>query len=133
MTASPDPLRIVIGENNGDLAASLTALIDLQPDLRCVGRAATADGVLDLAERESPDAYVLDLTLDDGSAIPLIRTLRARQPDCAIIAFTGLGDPRLAEQCRAAGCDATLQKNGQVWALLATLREQDPRRRGSPA
>jgi DNA-binding NarL/FixJ family response regulator len=132
MTASPAPLRIVIGENNGDLAASLAALIDLQPDLRCVGQASTTGGVLKLAECERPDAYVLDLTLDDGSAIPLIRTLRARQPGCAIIVFTGLGDPRLAEQCRAAGCDATLQKNGQVRALLASLREQDPRRRGSP-
>jgi DNA-binding NarL/FixJ family response regulator len=133
MTASPDPLRIVIGENNGDLAASLTALIDLQPDLRCVGHASTTAGVLGLAERECPDAYVLDLTLDDGSAIPLIRRLRARHPGCAIIAFTGLGDPGLAEQCRAAGCDATVRKNGEVRALLASLREQDPRHRRGPA
>jgi len=132
MTASPDPLRIAIGENNDDLAASLTVLIDLQPDLHCVGHASTTQGVLALAERERPDAYLLDLTLDDGSAIPLIRTLRSRQPGCAIIAFTGLGDPQLAEQCRAAGCDATLQKNGQVRALLSTLRDQDPRfRRGT--
>ena len=127
MTASPAPLRIAIGENNSDLATALTALIDLQPDLRCVGHAATTPGVLALAERERPDSYVLDLTLDDGSAIPLIRRLRAIQPGCAIIAFTGLGDPQLAEQCREAGCDATLQKDGQVRTLLDTLRRQDPR------
>ena len=131
MITSPEPLRIAIGENNADLAASLTMLIDLQPDLRCVGHAATAGGVLQLAERERPDTYVLDLTLDDGSSIPLIRTLRARQPGCAIIAFTGLGDPRLADQCRDAGCDATLRKDGQVRALLATLRDHDPRRKAA--
>ena len=132
MTASPAPLRIAIGENNSDLATALAALIDLQPDLRCVGHAATTPGVLALAEREHPDSYVLDLTLDDGSAIPLIRRLRAIQPGCVIIAFTGLGDPQLAEQCREAGCDATLQKDGQVRTLLETLRRQDPRRTRPP-
>jgi len=126
MTASPAPLRIAIGENNSDLASALATLIDLQPDLRCVGHAATTQGVLALAARERPDSYVLDLTLDDGSAIALIRTLRATQPGCAIIAFTGLGDPGLAEQCRDAGCDATLQKDGQVRPLLDTLRRLRP-------
>ena len=72
---------------------------------------------------------MLDLSLDDGSAIALILRLRAAQPDCAIIAFTGLGDPQLAEQCREAGCDAALQKDGQVRTLLDTLRREDPRRR----
>ena len=131
MTTSPEPLRIAIGENNADLAASLAMLIDLQPDLCCVGHAPTTGAVLVLAERERPDTYVLDLTLDDGSSIPLIRTLRERQPGCAIIAFTGLGDPQLAVQCRNAGCDATLYKDGQVRALLATLREHDPRRKAA--
>ena len=110
-------------------------LLDTQPDMRCVGHATTGTGVLELGARERPDAYVVDLALDDGSSIPVIRALRAREPDCIIVAFTGLVEPALAQQCRAAGCDATLAKDGRVSALLATLRELRcaPAQRVAPA
>ncbi|MEN9705365.1 MAG: hypothetical protein RLZZ393_1244, partial [Pseudomonadota bacterium] len=106
MTASPAPLRIALGEDHQDLAQVLAMLIDMQPDLHCIGHAATAGGVLELAEREAPDAYVLDLTLADGSCIPLVARLRARQPDCLVVVFTGYADPALEAACRTAGCDA---------------------------
>jgi DNA-binding NarL/FixJ family response regulator len=123
MTASPAPLRIAIGEDHEDLATALAMLIDLQPDLQCVGYSPSKAGVVDLASRFVPDAYVLDLTLADGSCIPLIRTLRARQPDCLIIAFSGLDDTALQSACRDAGCDATLRKDGRPMAVLDCLRK----------
>jgi DNA-binding NarL/FixJ family response regulator len=123
MTASPDsPLRVALGENHPDLATTLAMLIDLQPDMACVGHGATAQAVLELAEKAAPQAYVLDLMLDDGSSIPLIRLLRERNAAALIGAFSGLDDPRLAEQCALAGCDATLAKDGQIAPLLQTLR-----------
>ena len=116
------PATIAIGENHTDLALTLALLIDLQDDLRCIGHSPTSSGLLTLAEREPADAYLVDLALDDGSSIPMIQSLRSRQPDCVIIAFTGLGNPTLAEQCERAGCNATLEKNGSVTQLLETLR-----------
>ena len=116
------PATIAIGENHPDLALTLALLIDLQDDLRCIGHSPTSSGLLTLAEREPADAYLVDLALDDGSSIPMIQSLRSRQPDCVIIAFTGLGNPTLAEQCERAGCNATLEKNGSVRQLLETLR-----------
>lgn len=123
MTATlPALATIAIGENHTDLALTLATLIDLQADLRCIGHSPTGSGLLAMAEREPADAYLVDLALDDGSSIPMIHTLRSRQPECVIIAFTGLGNPSLAEQCERAGCDATLEKNGSVTQLLETLR-----------
>ena len=116
------PATIAIGENHPDLALTLALLIDLQDDLRCIGHSPTSSGLLTLAEREPADAYLVDLALDDGSSIPMIQSLRSRQPDCVIIAFTGLGNPTLAEQCERAGCNATLEKNGSATQLLETLR-----------
>ncbi len=129
MTASPDsPLRVALGENQADLARTLAMLIDLQPDMACVGHGATTQAVLALAEKAAPQAYVLDLMLDDGSSIPLIRLLRERNADAVIIAFSGLDDPQLAEQCARAGCDATVAKDGQIAPLLQVLRQL----RGAP-
>ena len=118
----PIQATIAIGENNADLAMTLGLLIDLQDDLRCIGYAATCTGLLALAEQSPANAYLVDLGLDDGSSVPAIQTLRSRQPGCVIIAFTGLENPLLAEQCQRAGCNATLEKNGDVTHLLATLR-----------
>ncbi|MEP7313655.1 MAG: response regulator [Pseudomonadota bacterium] len=115
-------LRIAIGENHTDLAESLSLLVDLQPDMQCVGHAASSSGLLALAADESPDLFILDLSLDDGSSIPLMKTLRARLPHCAIIAFTGLTSEVLVEQCLLAGCDRVLAKAGPIDGLLAALR-----------
>lgn len=116
-------LRIAIGENHADLAESLCLLIDLQDDMHCVGHAASGRDLLTLAARESPDLYILDLSLDDGSSIPLMKTLRTLQPHCAIVIFTGYLNPVLAEQCLLAGCDRVLTKTGQIESLLAALRD----------
>ena len=97
-------------------------LIDLQPDMACIGHGGTIQAVLALSIAQAPEAYVLDLMLDDGSSIPLIAYAARAQPDCVIIAFSGLADPCLAEQCAQAGCDAVLVKSGRVDELLATLR-----------
>ena len=130
MTASPDSrIRVALGENQVDLATTLAMLIDLQPDMACIGHGGTIQAVLALSVRQAPEAYVLDLMLDDGSSIPLIRLLRERDPDCVIIAFSGLADPRLAEQCAQAGCDATLLKDGRVAPLLESLRRASAARR----
>lgn len=116
-------LRIAVGENHADLAESLCMLIDLQDDMHCVGHAPSSSGLLALASGASPDLYILDLSLDDGSSIPLMKELRARQPHCAIIAFTGLTNPVLVEQCLLAGCDSVLAKAGPIEGLLAALRD----------
>jgi len=123
MTASPGPLRIAIGEDHEDLAQALAMLIDLQPDLQYAGHSATTVGVLELADSQAPDAYLLDLSLADGSCIPLIRTLRARYRDCLIIAFSGLDDSALRSACRDAGCNLTLRKDGRPMAVIEALRQ----------
>lgn len=114
--------RIAVGENHPDLAESLCMLIDFQPDMQSVGHASSSAELLEIEERSRPDAWVLDLSLDDGSSIPLMKTLRGRREDCVIIAYTGHSNPVLSEQCQRAGCDLVITKAGPVDELLDALR-----------
>lgn len=133
MTAAQErKLSIVIGENHADLAISLAMLIDLQQDMRCVGTGASTPEVQRLAQEHEPDVFVLDLSLDDGSSVPLIRSLRAERPFCALIAYTGHSDPVLTEQCTEAGCDAVVTKAGPVDDLINAIRSS-AQARGRPA
>lgn len=122
MTSEPHRYRIAIGENHPDLAQSLTMLIDFQPDMRAVGHASNTEGVLRIEADEAPDAYVLDLSLDDGSSIPLMKSLRAARAETVIIAYTGHSNSSLTDQCQKAGCDLVLTKAGPVDELLNALR-----------
>jgi DNA-binding NarL/FixJ family response regulator len=116
------PLRIVIGENNTDLAMTLSMLLETEPDMACVATVSSTRGVLDATEQHRPNAFILDLSLDDGPSLPLIEQLRARLPRSAIVVFTGHKNEVLNEQCRRAGADAVVVKSGEIAELTEALR-----------
>ena len=115
-------LRIVIGENNADLATTLSMLLETEPDMACVATVSSTRGVLDATEQHRPNAFILDLSLDDGPSIPLIEQLRARLPRSAIVVFTGHKNELLNEQCRRAGANAVIVKSGEIAELTEALR-----------
>jgi DNA-binding NarL/FixJ family response regulator len=116
------PLRVLIGENNADLAMTLTFLLDESQDIRCVASASSNRAVLEAVEAHAPNAFVLDLSLDDGSSLPLIQQLRERLPAAAIVVYTGHKNTLLEQQCLKAGADAVVVKGGAIEELTAALR-----------
>jgi DNA-binding NarL/FixJ family response regulator len=116
-------LRIVIGENNADLALTLGLLLDAEPDMRCVATGRSATAVLSAVDEHAPNAFILDLSLDDGPSLPLISTLRQRLPEAAIVVFTGHKNELLKEHCVRAGADALVVKTGEFEELTAALRQ----------
>ena len=121
-TDSDRALRIVIGENNTDLATTVALLLDSESDMHCCATVSSASAVLGVLEQHAPNAFVLDLSLDDGPSLPLIATLRARQPQAVIIVFTGYQNPVLTEQCLRAGADEVVVKSGDIDNLIEALR-----------
>jgi DNA-binding NarL/FixJ family response regulator len=131
--AQNELLRLVIGENNADLALTLTLLLNAEPDIRCLATASSTTAVLQALETHAPNAFVLDLSLDDGSSLPLIATLRARAPKAAIVIYTGHKNHVLDEQCLRSGADAVVVKTGDIEQLTTALRlaAQRPGRAGT--
>jgi len=121
-------LRLVIGENNADLAMTLSMLLDTEPDMRCVATVASAAAVLEALETHAPNGFVLDLSLDDGSSLPLIAQLRERVPEGVIIVHTGYQNDSLGGQCLRSGADAVVLKTGDIETLTAALRQAAQRR-----
>ena len=120
---APQPtLRLLIGENNADLATTLMMLFDAEPDIQCVAVAASGAAVLAALEAHSPNGFVLDLSLDDGSSLPLIATLRQRAPRAVIVVHTGYRSDELERRCLQSGADEVVLKTGDIDALTAALR-----------
>ena len=68
---------------------TLQLLLDAEPDMHCVATASSGAQLQALLEEHSPNAFILDLSLDDGSSMPLIKILRERLPGAVIVVFTG--------------------------------------------
>ena len=126
-------LRIVIGENNADLALTLSLLLDSEPDMRCVATGSSASAVLASVHEHSPNAFILDLSLDDGPSLPLIPKLREHLPSAVIVVFTGHKNESLTEHCLRAGADALVLKSGDFDQLTAALRHAARAGRGAGA
>jgi DNA-binding NarL/FixJ family response regulator len=120
--AAAPRLRIVVGENNEDLATTLSLLLDAEPDMTCIARATSSDAVLRRASELLPDAFVLDLSLDDGPSLPLISRLRTQLPEAAIVVYTGHSNNVLSETCLSAGANAVIVKSGDIEPLTEALR-----------
>jgi DNA-binding NarL/FixJ family response regulator len=118
-----EDLRLVIGENNEDLATTLSLLLGAEPDMQCVATAASAAAVRAALESTQPNAFLLDLSLDDGSSLPLITSLRQQLPTAVIIVHTGYHQDGVERQCLQAGADRVVVKTGDIDELIAALRE----------
>lgn len=100
-------------------------------DLTLVGIHSGAAAAIAGLRRMPPDIVLLDLHLDDGSGIDVLRVLAAEQPDAKVVVVTSENDPFYHKYCMNAGAYAFYGKN-QIGAIqhalahLASLKSSDP-------
>jgi DNA-binding NtrC family response regulator len=75
-----------------------------------VHSAGTGKEGLDLADEASPDLVLLDLRLPDTDGIQVLRELRARHPETAVIIITGFGQIETAVAAMKSGATDYLEK-----------------------
>lgn len=108
--ASFAPQRVLVAEDNADLAESMAMLLRLEGHE--VRIAYDGPSALDLADEFRPNAAVLDIGLPGLDGYELARKLRARQygRGLLLIAVTGYGQPEDHLRSREAGFDVHLVK-----------------------
>ncbi len=102
--------RIVIADRDDDSLSCLTNLLDeLGYDVLAVHDAAEA---LNLAQRNWPDAMVLDIGTPQLEGLAVARRLRelAANRPLLLIALTGWGQPQYRDMALEAGFDVHLVK-----------------------
>ena len=127
--------RVLVVDDEPEVRALLTTLIDLDERFTVVGSASDGSQAVELAERERPDAVVLDLMmpeLDGWAALPLINE---RLPDARIVVFSAFPDPLTLVDLLELGADAYLDK-ATAWRELVPVLAglcSEPRRHGTGA
>ncbi|HEX6200663.1 MAG TPA: hybrid sensor histidine kinase/response regulator, partial [Thermoanaerobaculia bacterium] len=122
VTAAPTPLRVLVVDDQAEVADGLVELLGLS------GHRATAaycgNDALELAERERPDVLLLDLDLPDLDGRTVARRIRERggDPSPLLVAVSGFGGDRHFERSREAGIDRHLVKPVDIDQVLELLR-----------
>ena len=115
-------IRVALVDDHHLIREGLRLVLQGEPGFEIIGEAADHASAVDLVVSERPDVLLLDLTFPEGDAIPLLRTLRARQPDLRVIVLTMHSDPETVRQTLAAGAAGYLVKGAQSRELIEAIR-----------
>jgi DNA-binding NarL/FixJ family response regulator len=98
-------------------------MLAAEPDLEVYGEAASADAARQFIERTPPDLAVIDLSLEQGSGLELIRTLRASAPTLPVLVLSMHDEALFAERVLRAGARGYIMKREAITGLVGAIRQ----------
>jgi DNA-binding NarL/FixJ family response regulator len=134
VTAPPDPLRVVIADDQASVREGLVLLLGGLPGIDVVGAAADGEQAIAAVAEHHPDAILLDLNMPVLDGIGATRRLVAEHPSVAIVVLTTYVDDTNVLEALKAGARSYLTKDADrtdiaraLQAAAAGLTVFDPR------
>jgi two-component system response regulator NreC len=118
----PGVIRVALVDDHQLIREGLRLVLQGEDGFEIVGEAADHASAIDLVMTKRPNVLVLDLTFPEGDAMPLLRALRARQPDLRIVVLTMHSDPETVRQALAAGAAGYMIKGAPSRELVEAIR-----------
>jgi two-component system uhpT operon response regulator UhpA len=114
--------RIVLVDDHAIVREGFKRLIELEPDLDVIAECRCADDAVEAVTQWLPDLVALDLSLPDGSGLPLIEHLLSVAPQTRIVVLSlHDGEPYISEAMRR-GASGYVTKGVAPEELVAGLR-----------
>jgi DNA-binding NarL/FixJ family response regulator len=114
--------KILIVDDHPIVRRGLRQLIDQQPDLIVSAEASDAREALDALRGAPPDAAIVDISLRQGSGLELIKDIRTRYPNVAVLALSMHDEALYAGRALRAGARGYVMKQEPLDELLAAIR-----------
>jgi two-component system response regulator DesR len=113
-------VRIVLADDEGKVRSALRLLLEQEPDFQVVGETESVEGLLQAADKITPDVLLLDWELPGLPPEQLLRLLKLGFPSLKVMAMSAW--PQAEQQAVAAGADAFLSKSKPPRQLPQTIR-----------
>lgn len=122
MRNSTVPLKVFLADDSAMICHRVAAMLADQ-DVSIVGQAETPqdsiDGILDT----QPDVVVLDVQLDGGSGLQVLRTVREADPRIAFVVFSLHAGPAYRKRYLGEGAHCFLDKNTEFDQLADAVED----------
>lgn len=121
-TKAPSKKKILIVDDHPMMRDGLRQLIANEPDLEVCGEADDAPAALEAAEDCKPDIAVVDITLRSTNGLELIKDLKIRSPNTAVLALSMHDESLYAERVLRAGGRGYIMKQEGGKKIIEAIR-----------
>jgi DNA-binding NarL/FixJ family response regulator len=118
----PPKTKILLVDDHPLVREGLANLIHQEPDLEVCGQAAGEPQALQLIGTAQPDLAVVDLSLEIGSGLELIKSIKAMHPAVAVLALSMHDESLYAERALRAGARGYLMKREAATKVIQGIR-----------
>jgi two-component system, NarL family, response regulator DesR len=118
----PEPIRLVLAEDQAMVLGALAALLELEDGLEVVGQATDGSMALELLRREQPDVLVTDIEMPGLSGLELAERARAEGLPSRVIIVTTFARAGYLRRAMNAGAAGYLLKDAPASDLAAAIR-----------
>ncbi len=126
-SGSSDSIRVLIVDDNTDLAIALHHLLDGTKGMESVGHVGDADAMIDAVRSHRPDVVLLDLTMPGRDPLEALVELKAADGTLRAIVMSGYDDDATRDRASHAGADAFVSKSLDFDEIAETIRTVVPR------
>jgi DNA-binding NarL/FixJ family response regulator len=128
-------MNLFLVENSNYLRERLTRLVGRRQDVQVLGFAATARDAVQGIRQLKPDVVLLDIRLDQGSGLDVLKQIKKRGQPPVVIVLTNYAYPQYRDRFIASGADYFFDKSTELDLMLQaleTLRYRFPPQQTGP-
>ena len=115
-------IRVVLAEDQAMVLGALAALLELEPDIQVVARAANGREALKLVEQHTPDVLVTDIEMPEMTGLEVAAALRISLPAVRTVILTTFARPGYLRRAMDSGARGYLLKDRPSAELADAVR-----------
>src|SRR4051794_27005635 len=81
-------MRVIIAEDQGMLRGALSALLDLEDDIKVLGQAEDGEQALNMIQELSPDLCIMDIEMPKMTGLDVAERLKELKHSCRVVILT---------------------------------------------
>lgn len=115
-------IRIAVVDDHPLVREGIEAVLGCQPDMEIVGYAGSLQEARKLIATKNPDMVLLDLKIGDEHGLDLVKDIRARNHECAIVVLTAFFDGQDIKRAMDLNIKGFLLKEALPEEMVAAVR-----------
>ena len=117
---------MLVADDHRLFAEALTAILECERRVCCVGRASNGREALEKAGELRPDVVLMDIDMPVLDGIEAARRLRRKHPNVAVLMVTGSSAVQDVARARAAGAAGYVTKDSIAASLVDAILAAAP-------
>ena len=118
----PQPIRLVLVEDNQVFREALELLLGLRSDIEVVASVAEGSAAADVVREHKPDVVLMDYRLPGLDGVQATRAVMEACPSTAVVCLTASANLREVDALFEAGVVACLSKDQELDEIVDAIR-----------